>query len=116
MRFNRDNALAACTLSATDHAARVAWIQQLNDAALVAVHRCRRRIELSYRPEAADRARELIRREQLCCPFLKFSFQEGRLAVTVAIEVPSRLEDVAEELFEPYGRRKEDDARSDERQ
>lgn len=95
----------ACTLTADEHAARIAWIRELNEAALTGYDRDGHRARLQYRPAAAAQAREFIRRERQCCPFLQFATEEHPEAFVVIIDAPTELDAVAEELFATYARR-----------
>ena len=92
----------ACTLPASDHAARIAWIAQLNATALDTYRRAGNRIWLRYRPAAAAQARELVHRERECCPFLRFSTEEDDDAFVVMIDAPAHLGTAADDLFAPY--------------
>ncbi len=92
----------ACALTASDHAARIAWIRQLKATALDAYQRDRHPIRLRYRPAAAAQARELVRRERECCPFLRFSTEETDDAFVVVIDAPADLDTAADELFARY--------------
>ncbi|WP_066907096.1 hypothetical protein [Mycobacterium interjectum] len=94
----------ACTLTADEHAARIAWIQELNATALIGYHRDGHRIRLEYRPEAAAQAREFVRGERRCCPFLRFASEEHPDAFVVTIDAPPELDTVADELFAGYVR------------
>lgn len=99
MSSNREFPPPACMLDATEYAARLAWIAELNKADLDGYARDGHRIRLRYRPAAAARARELIRREQECCPFLVFNTEETREAFVVIVDVPTELATVANALF-----------------
>ncbi|BBZ73465.1 hypothetical protein [Mycobacterium paraseoulense] len=92
----------ACSLTASDHAARMAWIGQLNATALQTHQRDGQRMRLRYRPAAAAQARELVRRERECCPFLRFGTEESDDAFVVIIDAPDDLDTAADELFAPY--------------
>ncbi|EFG76420.1 hypothetical protein HMPREF0591_3721 [Mycobacterium parascrofulaceum ATCC BAA-614] len=104
MQKNQDPAAVACALTASDRAARIAWIEQLNATALDGYRRDGCRIRLRYRPEAAARARELVRRERQCCPFLHFDTEEDDDAFVVTIDAPTGLAADADALFAPYTR------------
>ncbi|ORB74823.1 hypothetical protein [Mycobacterium scrofulaceum] len=104
MPENRDSSAVACALTASDHAARIAWIETLNATALEGYQRDGRRIRLRYRPGAAARARELVRRERQCCPFLQFDTEEDDDAFVVTIDAPTALAADADALFAPYTR------------
>lgn len=94
----------ACILTADEHAARIAWIEQLNATALCGYHRDGHRMQLRYHPSAAAKAREFIRREQQCCPFLRFTTEETGGAFLVAIDAPPGLDSAPDALFAPYTR------------
>lgn len=91
----------AGSLTASGHAARIAWIGQLNATALQTYQRDSQRIRLRYRPAAAAQARQLVRRELECCPFLRFSTEETDDAFVVTIDAPADFGDAADELFAP---------------
>ncbi|MBO0865345.1 MAG: hypothetical protein J2P16_09770 [Mycobacterium sp.] len=78
----------ACTMTATDYEARVAWIEELNATALGDYRRDGSRIQLSYDPSAGAQVHELVRREEKCCPFLDFAIHDGDDAVILVIEAP----------------------------
>jgi hypothetical protein len=92
----------ACTLTADEHAARIAWIQELNAAALTDYHRDGHRMRLKCRPAAAAQVREFVRGEQQCCPFLSFTTEQHPDAFVVIIDAPTGLDSVADALFAPY--------------
>jgi hypothetical protein len=94
----------ACTLTADGHAARIAWIEELNATALRSYHRDGHRMRLRYHPSAAANAREFVRREQRCCPFLRFATEETEGAFVVIIDAPTGLDSAADALFAPYTR------------
>ncbi len=93
----------ACTLTSDEHTARIAWIEDLNATALVGYQRDGHRLRLRYHPSASARAREFVRREQQCCPFLRFSAEEQREAFVVIIYAPPGLDSAADALFATYG-------------
>ena len=104
MRDDPDSPPVACTLTASDHTARIAWIEELNATALTGYRRDGHRITLRYRPAATAQARQLVRNERECCPFLEFSTAEDDDAFVVMIDVPADLGAVTDDLFAPYTR------------
>jgi len=66
----------ACTLTPGDFRDRIGWIADLNRTALLSYRRHGLALELTYRIEALDRVRDLVRREQECCSFLRFVVRE----------------------------------------
>ena len=105
MRADRESLQAACTLTAADHAARTACIEELNATALDSYQREGRHMRLTYRPAAVAKARELVRHERECCPFLRFTTEEDQDAFVVIIDTPSELGTAADDLFASYTRR-----------
>ena len=102
MAEDHEPAELACTLTADEHAARIAWIEELNAAALYSYHRDGHRMRLRYHPSAAAAAREFVRREQQCCPFLRFTTEETEGAFVVIIDAPTGVDSAADALFAPY--------------
>lgn len=91
-----------CTLTPGELRDRVAWITSLNRRALLS-HRVRgRTLELTYARDAADDVRELVRREEKCCAFLRFAVREEADAVRLKIEVPRRARDGVDALVAPF--------------
>lgn len=92
----------ACRLGVADYEDRLAWIAELNVAALRDYRRDGRRIELTYEPSAAARVREFVRREQECCPFLEFTVRAETSAIKLTIEASHEAVEVADTIFAPY--------------
>lgn len=97
-----DSTAVACSLAPTDRKSRLAWINELNAAALRDHRRDASRIELAYDPSAAPRVRELVDREKECCPFLSFTIREENGACILVIETPGDTGTDADELFAAY--------------
>lgn len=102
MPANREPMRLACTLTADEHAARISWLAELNATALSGYHRDGPRLRLTYHRAAAPRAREFVRRERRCCPFLHFATEEYPDAFVVIIDAPTELGSAADALFAPY--------------
>jgi hypothetical protein len=92
----------ACTLSPDDFRKRMAWIAELNRTALRHHRRDGRRLVLTYAPGAADRVREMARREQACCAFLTFTLREDESEVRLTMEAPREAGESVSVLFEPF--------------
>jgi hypothetical protein len=88
----------ACTLDAGDFSERVRWIAALNRDVLRAHARHDLVLELRYDPAAADRVRELVRREQRCCAFLAFAVEETTDAVVLRITAPPEARDALDTI------------------
>ena len=96
----------ACSLEAGTYKERLAWIATLNRAGLESARRDGLRLILSYRGDCAERVREMVRREQQCCGFLRFELTEdlaeARDSVTLVITAPEGAADALDVIFEPY--------------
>jgi hypothetical protein len=99
MPQERKSSAIACTLAAADYKDRLAWIEELNAAALHEHRREGARIELTYRPSAEARVREFVRRERQCCPFLDFTIRRENDAVILEITTPDDTGEAADALF-----------------
>ena len=100
---SRDTQPIACTLSAGDYLERLAMIAALTREALLSYRRRDLVVELRYDPGAAERVRDLVRREQECCPFLAFEVTEGvGDAVRVSIRAPDEARGAVELLFNQF--------------
>ena len=102
MSRDTNSSAIACALAAADYKERLAWIGELNRAALRDYRRDGSRIELAYDLIATARVREFVRREQECCPFLEFDIQEGENAVFLVIDAPEDAREAADVLFGTY--------------
>jgi hypothetical protein len=94
--------LIACTLTAGNFKDRIAWIGELTRDALRSHERQDLVLDLRYAPEAADRVREMVRKEQECCSFLTFAIREGLDEIRVTITAPEAARKAADELFERF--------------
>jgi hypothetical protein len=56
-------------------------------------------LELVYAAEAAQRVREMVRKEQDCCTFLSFDLDEGPREVRLTIKAPERARQAADTLL-----------------
>lgn len=92
----------ACTLSSADLADRTAEIAALNGSSLRSHRRKGLELELVYERDAAERVRELVRREQSCCAFLRFAIAESSNAITLRIEAPAEAREGVDALFAPF--------------
>ena len=94
----------ACTLDTEAWHGRLAWIADLNRAALIAARLEERSLVLTYRPDHAAPVREMVRRERQCCAFLSFDLKEATDAVTLVISVPEKVSDDIETILAPFMR------------
>jgi hypothetical protein len=89
----------ACTLAPGDYRARLAWIAELSRDALLGSERRGFELELRYAIEAADRVREMVRKEQACCPFLTFDLRETPREIRLTIRAPENARGATALIF-----------------
>lgn len=92
----------ACSLDAGAYRERLAWIADLTRSTLRSVRRDGARLILTYDPQADEGVRDMVRREQKCCTFLRFELNQGDDALMLAITAPEEARDALEALFEPF--------------
>ncbi len=96
----------ACTLASDDYADRLDWIGRLNTASLRSHRQDGVILELVYDPTAGGQLRELVRREEKCCAFLRFRIDETGDAIHLLIEAPAEACDPTgaqtSTLFAPF--------------
>jgi hypothetical protein len=92
----------ACTLPPQDYADRLAWITELNRGSLRAARREGTTLRLEYALDAEARVRELMRREHVCCGFLRFAVRRGDAGVELEIGVPQGAVGDAATLLAPF--------------
>jgi hypothetical protein len=89
----------ACKLGPGDFKDRVGWIRELSAKSLRGHRRDGLTLELTYDSGAAADVRELVRREQACCGFLRFDLRESADAVHLTITAPPEAQGAAADLF-----------------
>ncbi len=92
----------ACTLTGDDFAQRTAWIRQLASDHLSAVRRTPLSLELTYAPAAAAKVRDMVRKEQVCCAFLKFDLREAKNGIHLTVTAPEEAREAVDMLFDHF--------------
>ena len=92
----------ACTLIEGEFRDRLGWIAELTRDALLGYDRADLTLQLRYAPEAVQRVRELMRKEQACCGFLTFEMREHADEVWLTIKAPEDARTTTDALFEPF--------------
>ena len=94
----------ACTLSATDLAARLNQMAELGRAALVDVRHEGRRAELRFAAGAGVRARVdgIVAAESQCCAFLEMNVRDHADTIVLAIRARDGAEVVLQELVDAF--------------
>ena len=78
----------ACRLPPASFRVRAAQIAELARAGLRDHWIDGSTLHLSYAPHVGARVRDMVRREQECCPFLSFGLDEGPDAIKLTITAP----------------------------
>jgi hypothetical protein len=80
----------------------MAWIGALTRDALRSHERRGPVLDLRYAPEARDRVREMVHKEQACCAFLDFDLREEPREIRLTITAPESAREAADTLFELF--------------
>src|SRR5205807_10110482 len=76
----------ACSLDGADLAVRQREIAGLAGDALVERQVVENGLRFRFRPDAENRVRDLVAREQVCCPFLDFRIEvDGEVILEVTV-------------------------------
>ena len=94
----------ACTLSREDYRAQVTELRAVSEC-LKNVRHGEGSVHLTYDLTAANRVRDLVQKEQLCCAFLKFEMSEDDSGLHLSITAPKEVRNFAEVLFENFTKR-----------
>jgi hypothetical protein len=92
----------ACTLQGDDFPSRTAWIRSIAERHLRKSMRSPLTLYLVYAKEAADDVREMVRKEQDCCAFLRFDLSIGKDEVHLLITAPEAAREAADMLFDHF--------------
>lgn len=92
----------ACTLQGDDFRSRTAWIRSIAERHLRKSMRSPLTLYLVYAKEAADDVREMVRKEQDCCAFLRFDLSVGKDEVHLMITAPEAAREAADMLFDHF--------------
>jgi len=91
-----------CTLTGNNLRERLAAILALTRDALQGFTRRGLVLDLSFAGTAAERVREMVRKEKDCCGFLKFDLREVEQEVHLTITAPEEAREAADFLFEQF--------------
>jgi hypothetical protein len=92
----------ACTLLGEARQDRLAWIATLMRDALWSSERDDLTLRLRFAPEAIQRVRDMVHKEQACCGFLTFEMDERADGIWLTIKVPEAARATADELVEQF--------------
>jgi hypothetical protein len=92
----------ACTLSVGDYRERLTQIAELARGALRSYEKDGLVLHLRYDAAAADRVKEMVRRERDCCAFLTFDLREEGEEIAVTVSAPEEARIAAETMFAQF--------------
>lgn len=96
------NEVIACTLHADDFKSRAAWIRGIAEQHLRKSMRSPLTLYLVYDQKAEDDVREMVRKEQECCSFLRFDLSVANGEVHLLITAPELAREAADILFDHF--------------
>ena len=91
-----------CTLSGSKLQERLAAIVTLMQDALQGYDRRGLVLDLRFPGTAAERVREMIRKEKDCCGFLTFDLREVEQELSLTITAPEGAREAADFLFQQF--------------
>lgn len=94
--------LITCTLSGNNLQERLSAIVALMRDALQGFERRGLVLDLRFGCTAAERVREMVRKEKDCCGFLTFDLREVEQEVRLTITAPEEARGAADFLFEQF--------------
>lgn len=97
-----DDVPIACTLSPEDYKTRLASNADLARNALRSQTREDLELHLIYSVDAAERVREMVRKERDCCAFLTFQLDERPDEIRLTIKAPERARGSADLVFAQF--------------
>jgi hypothetical protein len=89
----------ACTLPADDLKSRVAWTSSIAERHLRKSTRSPLTLHLVYAAKAEPYVREMVRKEQECCAFLRFDLTARGDEIHLLITAPEAARGAADNLF-----------------
>ena len=89
----------ACSLSADGQSARREEAAALLDRSLIAREPVADGVRLRLRRDSENELRDLVRREQECCPFFSFSFRDEGPELVLEATAPEEARALLDELF-----------------
>ena len=95
----------ACSLTASDYAARLDEIEAIGRDGLLRVERGSTTPDLVFREDPTIRhaLERVIDAEAECCPFLSFSMRSRGSELVLSIEAPDPAEPVVRDLLHRFG-------------
>ena len=99
-----DDIPVACSLTASDYAARQDEIEAIGREGLLRVERGSTRPDLVFREDPTIRhaLERVIDAEAECCPFLSFSMRSRGSELVLSIEAPESAEPVVRDLLHRF--------------
>ncbi|MDQ2832789.1 MAG: hypothetical protein M3Y50_03415 [Acidobacteriota bacterium] len=96
------NVPIACTLVASDLKLRLEELAELSRDALAFARRDDLTLHLHYFPEAREKVRQMVEKEQACCPFLLFDFEPHPAFLALRITAPETARAAIHEVYAQF--------------
>lgn len=92
----------ACSLGGAELKERVDGIRALARRSLRHAVRTPLTLSFTYGSEASEEVRDMVRREQACCPFLTFDLKDDPHGMLLTITAPKAAAETAAALFDHF--------------
>jgi hypothetical protein len=89
-------------LVASDRKLRLEELAELSRNGLAYARREDLTLHLHYLPEAEERVRRMVRKEQACCAFLIFDFEPHPTFLALRITAPEAARDAVQEIYAQF--------------
>ena len=89
----------ACSLSAEGQGERRGEAAALLERSLIAREPLEGGVRLRLRRDSESEVRDLVRREQECCPFFRFSFRDEGPELVLDATAPPEARELLDDLF-----------------
>jgi hypothetical protein len=81
---------------------RLSELAELSQSALGGARREDLTLYLQYFPEAEERVRQMVKKEQECCPFLEFEVETRSNCVALRITAPEAAREAIQDIYAQF--------------
>jgi hypothetical protein len=99
---NNNDKPIACTLASSDRKVRLSELAELSQSALAGARREDLALYLQYFPEAEERVRQMVKKEQECCAFLEFEVEPRSNCLALRITAPEAAREAIQDIYAQF--------------
>ena len=81
---------------------RLSELAELSQSALAGARREDLTLYLQYFPEAEERVRQMVKKEQECCPFLEFEVEPRSNCLALRITAPEAAREAIQDIYAQF--------------